>query len=84
MSPRKERYEVSKHVVQSIRDKRKKILSGPYICPKCGQEKVRIKINNLEKKATAICVCGLNQDLVFKEGVTGPDYYNELIDILEK
>ena len=80
MSPRKARYEVSKHIVQSIRDKRNKILSGPYNWPKCNHEKLRIIINEEEKKVLAICKCGLKDSLVYTSKKEAIDYYNDLID----
>lgn len=78
--PRKERYAVSKDVVQAIRNKREKILYGPYSCPKCGLDKCRIRINKVEKKVEAICSCDLKFELKYKEGYAGADYFNDLID----
>ena len=80
MSPRKSRYKVPKWRVQSIRDKRKKILYGPYACPQCGQDKLRININKQNNKIVAFCVCGLKHLLKYVSGYDSVDYYNELID----
>jgi transcription elongation factor Elf1 len=66
--------------VQSIRKRREKILFGPYVCPYCNQEKLRIIINEDTQKVLAVCNCGLKKNLEYKLQYSSIDYYNELID----
>ena len=80
MSPRKARYEVDKHIVQGIRDRRKKILNGPYFCPACSQEKLRVIISHENENVLALCKCGFRKTLQYTPNRQGIDYYNELFD----
>ena len=82
MSPRKSRNGrmLPEWVVQSIRMKRKKLLHGPYDCPKCGKSKLRILLNKEMKEVIGICVCGLKHPLKYVQSYELIDYYNKLID----
>lgn len=80
MSPRKARYEVEKHIVQGIRDRRRKILMGPYPCPACYKEDLRILIAHESAKVYANCRCGFQRSLEYSSGREGIDYYNDLFD----
>lgn len=84
MSPRKARYEVPGWIAQSIRDRRWKLLHGPYDCPKCRMNRLRIHVNKEMKEAIAICSCGLVYPLKYFLGFESIDYYNKLIDQLNK
>lgn len=80
MSPRKARYEVEKHVVKGIRDRCRKILMGPYLCPSCNKENLRILITHESEKVYAKCICGFKRNLEYSSGREGIDYYNDLFD----
>jgi len=80
MSPRKTRYRIPEWQVKQLRDRRKKILYGPYTCPKCNQDKLRIRVNKQNKKVTAICDCGLEYSFKYVSSYEPVDYYNKLID----
>lgn len=80
MSPRKVRYQVPKYIADSIRTERKKILHGPYSCPKCGFDGLRIRIDEEEKKVNATCKCGFSYPLEYIQNQDAVYYYNELID----
>ena len=82
MSPRKARYEHEKHIVQGIRDRRKKILMGPYTCPTCSFERLRIVIDKKSEKVLAVCKCGFRKNVVYNPRREAIDYYNELFDKL--
>jgi len=84
MSPRKARYRVPEHIAQAIREKRRNLLHGPYNCPKCGKIKLRIQIDKKMKEAAAICSCGLQYPLKYFPPFEPIDYYNKLIDQLNK
>jgi len=80
MSPRKARYEVEKHIVKGIRDKRAKILGGPYLCPTCSQERLRVLISHEKENVFVRCKCGYSKDLHYSQSRQAIDYYNELFD----
>ena len=80
MSPRKSRHKVPEYVAQSFRSKRKKLLYGPYACPKCGTNKLRIQVSKESKEVTAICSCGLKCPLNYVPSFESVDYYSKLID----
>lgn len=84
MSPRKARYQVPGWVAQSIRDKRKKLLHGPYDCPKCKMNKLRIQVNKKRKEVVAICSCGVEYPLKYIPAFEAIDYYNKLMDQINK
>lgn len=85
MSPRKARYQTPEWIAKSIRDKRKKLLHGPYICPKCKMKKLRIQVNKERKEIIAICGnCGLEYQLNYVPAFESIDYYNKLIDQFSK
>jgi len=84
MSPRKARYQVPSWVAQSIRDKRKKLLHGPYDCPKCKMSKMRIQVDKKMKEVAAICSCGLESQLNYIPAFEAIDYYNRFLDRFNK
>jgi len=84
MSPRKARYRVPEWVAQSIRNKRKKLLHGSYYCPKCGMNKLRILVDKKKKEVIAVCNCGLEYQLNYVPAFEAPDYYNKVIDQVNK
>ena len=84
MSPRKSRYRIPKYVAQSIRNRRKMLLHGPYDCPKCKMNKLRIQVNKERKEVIGICSCGLEYPLKYVPAFESIDYYNKLIDQFNK
>lgn len=80
MSPRKSRYRVPEWKVQSFRDYSKRVLFGPYTCPKCQQDKLRIKIDKQKNEVIAACNCGLIHSFKYVSAYDPVDYYNKLID----
>ena len=84
MSPRKARYQTPEWVAQSIRNKRKKLLHGPFDCPKCKIDKLRIHVNKERKEVIAICSCGFEYLLDYFPAFESIDYYNKLIDQFSK
>ena len=83
MAPRKERYEVPAWRVKSIRDRKKEILFGPYTCPVCQEDKLRIGID-AKTEASATCDCGFKYMLKYVRSYDPVDYYNYLLDRLRQ
>ena len=84
MSPRKSRYRVPEWVAQSIRNKRMKLLHGPYDCPKCWKNNLRIHVDNKRKEVVAVCNCGFEHTLKYVPSFYPVDYYNKVVDLLSK
>ena len=84
MSPRNTRYQTPEYVADAIKSKRKRLLHGPHFCPKCGLEKLRIEVDQKNKQATAICGCGLEQQLNYVPAFEGVDYYSKFVDESKK
>ena len=84
MSSREDEYKLKKIAAESIRKERKKLLHGPYDCPKCKMDKLRIQVNKKKKEAIAICSCGLEYQLNYVSVFEPVDYYNKLIDQFSK
>ena len=84
MSPRKSRQKIPEYVAQSIRKKRNQLLHGPYNCPKCWLDKLRIQVDKERKEVLAVCGCGLEHSLNYVHSFESVDYFNKLIDCLNK
>ena len=84
MAPRRTRHQTPEWFAQSIRDRRKKLLYGPYDCPKCKMKKLRIQVNKEKKEVIGICSCGLEYPLKYVPAFESIDYYNRLIDQINK
>ena len=84
MSPRKSRDGVPQWVVDiKFKMKRKKLALGPYDCPKCGRDKLRIRVDRQKKEVMAICECG-TYPLEYATSYEPIDYYNKLVDKFHK
>jgi len=84
MSPRKSRHRIPEYVAQSIRNKRKILLHGPYNCPKCWMDKLRIRVDKEKKEVLAVCGCGLEYSLDYVQSFESVDYFNKLTDGFNK
>ena len=84
MSPRKASYRVPEWKVQLFKDQRKKVLFGPYVCPKCKLNTLKINVNHKKKEVTATCNCGINHSLNYVPIYDPVDYYNKLVDQLNR
>ena len=80
MSPRKSHFRIPEWQVKLYRAEGKKMLFGPYICPKCKLEKLKININKQKKEVIATCDCGLECSLKYVVLFDPVDYYSVLID----
>ena len=80
MSPRKTRYRIPEWQVHQLRARRKKMLFGPFICPKCGKDKLGIRVDERKKEVTATCSCGLEHSFKCVPSYDPVDYYNKIVD----
>ncbi|MBD3172946.1 hypothetical protein GF326_10780 [Candidatus Bathyarchaeota archaeon] len=67
-------------MVQGIRNRRKKLRSGPYPCLRCGRDSLRIYVHSSKKLVKAKCQCGYEEEIEYETGKKGIDYYNKLVD----
>lgn len=70
---------------ESARDRKDQILHGPYGCPKCGLETLRIRVSKSCTEVIAVCnSCGLKHPLSYAPYLEVVDYYNRLTDEFNK
>jgi len=82
MSPRKAHQRIDEHIVTAYRKKGERLNYGPYLCPICGTENLRILINENIKKVYVRCKCNFTYTLKYVPNNAAIDYYNKLIDNL--
>jgi transcription elongation factor Elf1 len=80
LCPRKDHLRVPQWKVNQFRQKGKRILNGPYECPTCKKENLRIRIIYGKKEATAFCECGLERSLKYVSIYDPVDYYEKIVD----
>ena len=80
MSPRKDHHRIPPWRVQRFRKRRDKMLFGPYSCPRCKTDKLRISIDAEHKKVAVTCECGLEQPVKYVSIYEPVDYYNRFLD----
>jgi transcription elongation factor Elf1 len=85
VSPRNEPYKVPRNTVRMYRRETRKMVNGPYYCPKCSKNKMQIMVDPKKKEVTAVCMeCGVKQNLPFAPVFEPIDYYNKFVDQLKK
>lgn len=57
---------------------------GPYDCPECKMNKLRILVKKQEEEVIAVCSCGLEFPLKYVPAFESIDYYNRFIDQMSK
>jgi Uncharacterized Zn ribbon-containing protein len=62
----------------------KQMVNGPYYCPKCRKELLQMCVDARNKKAYAVCKCGLEWELTYAPIFQGVDYYNKFRDAWKK
>jgi transcription elongation factor Elf1 len=62
----------------------KQMVNGPYYCPKCRKEVLQMFVDSRNKKAYAVCKCGLEWELTYAPVFQGVDYYNKFRDAWKK
>ena len=81
MTPRKSPHgKVAKWAYDMYKQKKKRIAYGPYACPRCGKNLLRINISKQAKEVSANCSCGFNKALKYSEIFEPVDYYNKMLD----
>jgi len=58
----------------------RKIVFGPYDCPKCGKNSLVIKTDEKELKVYVHCGCGFKKTLQLISAFQPVDYYSKIID----
>lgn len=80
MSPRITRYEFPPWKIKAIKNKTKEVLFGPFECPECHEDKLKVKIDTNLEEVYAICNCGLKHEFKYIKSYQSVDYYNQLLD----
>jgi len=81
MSPRKGTDgKVPRWAYRSYKSKTRKLVYGPYDCPKCGSNSLVINVDKRQTKVFAKCICGLSKVKPYYSAFQPVDYYNKIID----
>ena len=67
-------------VYRSYKSRVKKLIYGPYDCPKCGKNGLVIDVNKSQTKVFVKCSCGLSKVLPYYPAFQSVDCYNKIID----
>jgi transcription elongation factor Elf1 len=79
--PRNEPYRVPRNQVRAFKREGKKMVNGPFDCPRCGLKQLVVIIDKNAKEAAVSCPsCGLKQLLKYAPAFQGVDYYNKFFD----
>jgi transcription elongation factor Elf1 len=84
MSPRNEAYRIPHSHIRMFQKEAKKMVNGPYYCPKCGKTQLQIMIASKNKEVHAICVCGIDEQLTYAPVFQGVDYYSKFLENYKK
>ena len=55
MSPRNDGYRIPHNQIRIFQKEAKKMVNGPYYCPKCDKNQLQIVITSKNKKVTRKC-----------------------------
>ncbi|MCL5876987.1 MAG: hypothetical protein M1540_04155 [Candidatus Bathyarchaeota archaeon] len=84
MSSDKDLHKISASRMKILTKDAKQMVNGPYYCPKCRKEVLQMYVDTKNKKAYAVCKCGLEWELVYAPVFQGVDYYNKFRDAWKK
>ena len=81
MSPRKGTDgRVPRWAYRSYKPRVKKLIYGPYDCPKCGKNSLVINADKRQNKVFVKCNCGFSKILPYYPAFQPVDYYNKVTD----
>ena len=84
MSEGKNRQKIPASRMKILTKDAKQMVNGPYYCPKCRKELLQMFVDAKNKKAYAVCRCGLEWELSYAPIFQGVDYYNKFRDAWKK
>jgi transcription elongation factor Elf1 len=84
MCPGKEKRKVPTNRIKILVKEAKQMITGPYYCPNCRKELLRILADVKKKEVFAVCTCGLEQQLTYAPVFQPIDYYNKFRDTYKK
>jgi transcription elongation factor Elf1 len=84
MSNRNSEYKVPHNRIKILDKEAKQMVNGPYYCPKCRRERLKILAAVKRKEVIAICACGLEQQLTYAPVFQPIDYYSKFMDMYKK
>ncbi len=82
--PPKASYRVPHNRIRILVKEAKQMVNGPYYCPNCKKEVLKILADPKNKEVLAVCTCGIEEKLVFAPIFQPIDYYNKFMDIYKK
>lgn len=84
VEPKKDLHKVAGSRMKILTKDAKQMVNGPYYCPKCRKELLRIYADTKNKKAYAVCKCELEWELTYAPVFQPIDYYNKFRDAWKK
>ncbi len=84
MGTRRETRRVPSNRIKILAKDAKQMVNGPYYCPNCKKERLRILADMKKKEVFAVCTCGLEEQLVYAPVFQPIDYYNKFRDLCKK
>ena len=84
MSPKTSKYRVPHNRIRILVKEAKQMVNGPYYCPNCKKEVLKILADSKNKEVLAVCTCGIEERLTFAPIFQPVDYYNKFNDIFKK
>src|SRR4030066_2163364 len=84
MCPGKEKRKVPTNSIKILVKEAKQMVTGPYYCPNCRKELLRILADVKKKEVFAICTCGLEQQLTYAPVFQPVDYYSKFMDMYKR
>ena len=84
MCPGKQARKVPVNRIKILVKEAKQMVNGPYYCPNCKKELLQILADVQNKKAYAVCTCGLEEPLKYAPVFQPIDYYNKFRDLHKK
>jgi transcription elongation factor Elf1 len=84
LAPKGDSYKVPHNKIKILVKDAKQMVNGPYYCPKCRKELLKILASKDKKEVYAVCTCGIEQQLTYAPVFQSIDYYNKFVDMVKK
>ncbi len=82
--PSKTSYRTPHNRIKILVKEAKQMVEGPYYCPSCKKEILKIVLDSKGKEVLAVCTCGVEEKMVFAPIFQPIDYYNKFMDLYKK
>jgi transcription elongation factor Elf1 len=84
MCPVKSNYRTPHNRIKILVKDAKQLVNGPYMCPQCKKEILKILADPNKKEVYAFCPCGVEEKLPYAPVFQPIDYYSKFMDIYKR